>query len=61
MVTEPGEDGQLVIADTRGDYGSFKDSAKAPIHRWFMYPAGYSHRLVETKIEEYRLGAGSTI
>jgi hypothetical protein len=31
---------------------STQDSLKAPIHRWFTYPAGYSHRLVEVKIAE---------
>lgn len=45
------------IADAGGisAYGSFQDSLRAPIHRWFTYPAGYSHRLVEAKISQYRL------
>lgn len=43
-------------ADNLSDYGSFKDSLRAPVHRWFTYPAGYSHRLVERKIRQYRLG-----
>ena len=34
---------------------------RAPIHRWFTYPAGYSHKLVEAKIGEYDLTDGSTI
>ena len=37
-------------------YGSFQDSLRAPIHRWFQYPAGYSHKLVECKIDQYALG-----
>jgi DNA modification methylase len=37
------------------DYGTFKDSLNAPIHRWFKYPAGYSYRLVEEKIRHYSL------
>jgi DNA modification methylase len=37
------------------DYGTFKDSLRAPIHRWFKYPAGYSYRLVEAKIRQYGL------
>ena len=37
------------------DYGTFKDSLNAPIHRWFKYPAGYSYRLVEEKIRAYGL------
>ena len=39
------------------DYGTFKDSLRAPIHRWFKYPAGYSYRLVEEKIKQYRLNS----
>ncbi len=37
------------------NYGSFKDSLRAPIHRWFTYPAGFSYRLVEQKLREYGL------
>lgn len=37
------------------DYGTFKDSLRAPVHRWFKYPAGYSYRLVEEKISRYCL------
>lgn len=43
------------------NYGSFKDSLRAPIHRWFTYPAGYSHKLVESKIDEYMLSGNHTI
>ena len=45
------------IADAGGvsAYGSFQDSLRAPIHRWFTYPAGYSHKLVESKIAQYGL------
>ena len=48
-------------ADEVQKYGSFQDSLRAPIHRWFTYPAGYSHKLVESKIDEYSLAAGQTI
>lgn len=43
------------------EYGSFKDSMREPIHRWFAYPAGYSFRLVEAKVREYGLGRHSLI
>lgn len=43
------------------DYGTFKDSLSAPIHRWFTYPAGYSHKLVEAKCSQFSLGSGSLI
>ena len=42
-------------------YGSFRDSLRAPIHKWFAYPAGYSHKLVETKIRENSLNGESLI
>lgn len=28
------------------EIGTFKDNLRAPVHRWFKYPAGYSYRLV---------------
>ncbi len=39
--------------------GTFQDSLRAPIHRWFKYPAGYSYKLVEALIEDYGLDAGA--
>ena len=45
----------LAAPDHRHSYGSFQDSRRAPVHRWFTYPAGYSYRLVESKICEYGL------
>jgi len=45
-----------VLSEERArEYGTFKDSLRAPIHRWFKYPAGYSYRLIETKIRQYGL------
>lgn len=43
------------------DYGTFKDSLRAPIYNWFTYPAGYSYKLVEEKIKEFGLGPQSWI
>ncbi|MXW42431.1 MAG: site-specific DNA-methyltransferase [Acidimicrobiia bacterium] len=43
------------------NYGTFKDSLNAPIHRWFTYPAGYSHKLVEAKCAQFSIGKGSLI
>ncbi|MBI4332848.1 MAG: hypothetical protein HY673_16390 [Chloroflexi bacterium] len=51
----------LKIAESRAEYGSFKDSLRAPVHRWFMYPAGYSYKLVESKIAQHRLDSNSTV
>ena len=50
-----------LVDNVKSEYGSFRDSLRAPIHRWFTYPAGYSHKLVEAKINEYGLSEGSTI
>ncbi|MBI2859870.1 MAG: hypothetical protein HYX90_12450 [Chloroflexi bacterium] len=50
-----------ISADRVEHYGSFRDSLKSPIHRWFTYPAGYSHRLVEAKIRENCLNSESLI
>jgi len=36
-------------------FWTFQDSLRAPVHRWFKYPAGFSYRLVEMFIEELRL------
>ena len=47
--------------DDKQDYGSFKDSLKAPIHRWFTYPAGYSHKFVEAKINQHGIGSGDIV
>jgi len=35
--------------------GTFQDCLGAPVHRWFKYPAGFSYRLVEMLINEFRL------
>ncbi len=41
-----------------GSLGTFSDNLRAPIHRWFKYPAGFSHRAVEQaiRIESIRPG-----
>ena len=52
---------QTAVCEGSSSYGSFRDSLRAPIHRWFTYPAGYSHKLVATKIGEFGLGEGDWI
>ncbi len=32
------------------EWGTFKESRSAPIHRWFSFPAGFSYRAVEWAI-----------
>jgi len=41
-----------VIPSNRMNFGTFKDSLRAPIHSWFTYPAGFSYKAVE---EAFRL------
>ncbi len=43
------------------EWGTFKDSLRAPVHRWFTYPAGFSYKAVEHSIERYEVTAGQTI
>ena len=38
--------------------GTFQDNLRAPIHRWFKYPAGFSYKLVETLIDDKHLVSG---
>jgi len=57
-----GETEQGVIkALSRAEIGTFKDSLRSPIHRWFTYPAGFSYKAVEEAIKEYGLKRGQTI
>lgn len=43
------------------EWGTFKDSLRAPVHRWFTYPAGFSFKAVEHSIERFGIIAGQTI
>jgi len=43
------------------EWGTFKDSLRAPVHRWFTYPAGFSFKAVEHSIERFGIAAGQTI
>lgn len=43
---EPGE--TLQVPDT-ARLGTFQDCLKAPVHRWFKYPAGFSYKLMAGK------------
>lgn len=43
------------------EWGTFKDSLRAPVHRWFTYPAGFSHKAVEYSIEKYGIFQSQTI
>jgi len=43
------------------NWGTFKDSLRAPVHRWFTYPAGFSYKAVEHSLERYKIVEGMTV
>src|SRR5579883_3252814 len=45
----------------REDLGTFKDSLRAPVHRWFTYPAGFSYKAVEEAFRMYDIKPGMTV
>lgn len=51
----------LVVKTGQSKWGTFKDSLRAPIHRWFTYPAGFSYKAVEHSIERFNIVRGNTI
>ena len=46
--------------DTK-EWGTFKDSLKAPIFGWFTYPAGFSYKAVEYSIKKEGLIQGNVV
>jgi len=46
---------------SQSEWGTFKDSLRAPVHRWFTYPAGFSYKAVEHSIERFNIVRGNTI
>lgn len=61
---------QLSLFDTQpkakikrvtAEWGTFKDSLRAPVHRWFTYPAGFSYKAVEHSLSRYHVQPGQTI
>jgi DNA modification methylase len=51
---------QETATDTQ-EWGTFKDSLRAPIHNWFTYPAGFSYKAVESSIKTYGIEEGQVI
>lgn len=45
---------------TNSEWGTFKDSLKAPVHSWFTYPAGFSYKAVEHSIQNAKLVKGKS-
>lgn len=45
----------------RENLGTFQDSLRAPVHRWFTYPAGFSYKAVEEAFRLYHILPGMTV
>lgn len=43
------------------DLGTFKDSMRAPVHRWFRYPAGYSYKFVHLSFDLFNVRQGDWV
>ena len=43
------------------EWGTFKDSARAPVHRWFAYPAGFSYKAVLCDLDWRGIIPGMTV
>lgn len=43
---------------SRANLGTFQDSLRAPVHRWFTYPAGFSYKAVEEAFRAYQIKPG---
>lgn len=52
-----------LLADQReiSEWGTFRDSLKAPIHGWFTYPAGFSFKAVEHSLSQENLIKGKSV
>ncbi len=48
-------------ADDVKNWGTFKDSLRAPVHRWFTYPAGFSYKAVEHSFERFNIKRGMNV
>ncbi|NWG18303.1 MAG: hypothetical protein HXY41_16895 [Chloroflexi bacterium] len=45
----------------RANLGTFQDSLNAPIHSWFVYPAGFSYKAVEQAFNFYHITPGMRV
>ena len=50
----------LAAPDT-SDWGTFKDSLRAPVHRWFTYPAGFSYKAVYHSLRLHQIKPGMRV
>ena len=50
-----------VREDAVKSWGTFKDSLRAPVHRWFTYPAGFSYKAVAHSFERFKIAKGMVV
>lgn len=50
----------IETVDTQ-EWGTFKDSLRAPIHNWFTYPAGFSYKAVAASFKTHQISTGDTV
>lgn len=43
------------------EWGTFKDSMRAPIHNWFTYPAGFSYKAVGSSLKSNHITEGMVV
>ncbi len=43
------------------EWGTFKDSLRAPIHNWFTYPAGFSYKAVAANLKAHHISEGHVV
>ncbi len=43
------------------EWGTFKDSLRAPVHNWFTYPAGFSYKAVEASLRLHHVTEGMAV
>lgn len=61
LFDEPTEAHQEIVTLNRASLGTFQDSLRAPVHRWFTYPAGFSYKAVEEALRLYYIVPGMTV
>lgn len=61
LFTEPAEAIQEAASLHRANLGTFQDSLRAPVHRWFTYPAGFSYKAVEEAFRLYEIQPGMSV
>lgn len=44
--------------NSTSEWGTFRDSLRAPVHSWFTYPAGFSYKAIEHTIDRHGLKPG---